>query len=69
MAFLSIPCPFCWHERTQILEALWDDHYKTVRRLRECPECHYRWSTVEIDHDQARNLEGNALPLRRGRDT
>jgi len=62
MAYLSCPCPFCGHGRTEVHEALWDDHYKTVRRIRLCPNCHYRWSTVEIDHDQAQALERKSLP-------
>jgi len=69
MAFLSMPCPYCEQSQTQVIEALWDDHYKTVRRYRVCPKCNYKWSTVEIDHDQARNLERQSLPSWRGEKT
>lgn len=57
-----MPCPYCGAKETQVAEALWDDHYKTVRRLRRCPKCDYRWDTVEVDYDQIRSLEDKALP-------
>lgn len=62
MAFLSIPCPFCEHEQTHIFDAVWDNYFKTVRRYRACPKCDFKWSTIEVDHDQAQNLNRKSLP-------
>jgi transcriptional regulator NrdR family protein len=57
MAAMTVPCPFC-QGRTQVMTALWDDYFKTIRRWRFCPDCDYRWATIEIDHDQAHLLTG-----------
>ncbi len=35
------------------MSAIWDTHYKSVRRWRVCQKCHYSWATIEMDHDQA----------------
>lgn len=56
MAFLSMHCAYCSHKRTVIISALWDTRHKTIRRFRRCPKCDYRWSTLEMDLDQANYL-------------
>lgn len=50
---LSMPCAYCEAKRTVIAAAIWDRHFKTIRRFRRCPKCDYRWSTLEMDLDQA----------------
>ncbi|QDP54798.1 MAG: hypothetical protein Unbinned5784contig1000_41 [Prokaryotic dsDNA virus sp.] len=50
-------CAYCSHTKTVIISALWDSRHKTIRRFRKCPKCDYRWSTLEIDLDQAKSLE------------
>lgn len=41
-------CPKCF-EKTKVIDSRPDDDY--VERRRECLECGYRFSTIEIDRD------------------
>ena len=52
-----MPCPYCIHGKTMVIDSSWDDRHQTIRRRRRCLPCGYRWSTLEIDQDQVEYLE------------
>jgi transcriptional repressor NrdR len=40
-------CPYCGHEDTAVLETRASDDGSVLRRRRECPSCHKRFTTYE----------------------
>nr|NLD41097.1 transcriptional repressor NrdR [Actinomycetales bacterium] len=40
-------CPFCHHTDSRVVDSRTADDGTTIRRRRECPECHRRFTTVE----------------------
>lgn len=49
----DVACTYCGilgHVR--VIDSRWSDKYQSMKRRRECTECNYRWSTVEVDADQ-----------------
>lgn len=40
-------CPYCGHEDTRVIDTRLADEGLVVRRRRECPACHARFSTLE----------------------
>lgn len=40
-------CPFCQAEETRVIETRTNDEQGTIRRRRECQECHRRFTTYE----------------------
>ena len=61
-------CPFCIDGKTIVIDSVWDDPHKTIRRQRHCLACCYRWTTLEIDLDQINNLIEAKLPEKKRRD-
>lgn len=45
-------CPFCNHADTKVLDSRPDPEGRSVRRRRECLECHKRWRTLEQIEDE-----------------
>jgi transcriptional regulator NrdR family protein len=35
-----------------VIDSRWSEKYQAMKRRRECQECNFRWSTVEVDTDQ-----------------
>jgi transcriptional repressor NrdR len=40
-------CPKCKSEDTAVIDSRLSDEGRSVRRRRECPKCHYRFTTFE----------------------
>ncbi len=40
-------CPFCSHENTRVLESRLSCEKSSIRRRRECDDCHRRFTTYE----------------------
>ncbi|MFN3691605.1 MAG: transcriptional regulator NrdR [Fervidobacterium sp.] len=40
-------CPFCGHEDTRVLDSRELSEGRAIRRRRECPQCHARFTTYE----------------------
>lgn len=40
-------CTNCWCEETKVLDSRTSDEWKTIRRRRECINCHVRFTTYE----------------------
>jgi len=40
-------CPFCGYEDTRVLDSRELSDGRAIRRRRECPECHARFTTYE----------------------
>jgi len=41
---------------TKVVDSRWDPVLEGMRRRRVCDACGFRWSTIELDVDQVRNL-------------
>ena len=41
-------CPFCGYEDTRVLDSRELSDGRAIRRRRECPECHARFTTYEM---------------------
>jgi len=42
-----VKCPFCGYEDTRVLDSRELSDGRAIRRRRECPECHARFTTYE----------------------
>lgn len=40
-------CPFCRHSDSRVVDSRTSDDGSTIRRRRQCPECHRRFTTIE----------------------
>lgn len=40
-------CPFCQHDDTRVVDSRVTDDGSTIRRRRECGQCHRRFTTTE----------------------
>ncbi len=40
-------CPFCRHGDSRVIDSRTSDDGASIRRRRQCPECHRRFTTVE----------------------
>lgn len=40
-------CPFCHHEQSRVIDSRVIDSGTTIRRRRECTDCHGRFTTLE----------------------
>lgn len=40
-------CPFCRHPDSRVVDSRTSDDGASIRRRRQCPECHRRFTTVE----------------------
>lgn len=40
-------CPFCRHPDSRVVDSRTTDDGSAIRRRRQCPECHRRFTTVE----------------------
>ncbi|PFG19370.1 transcriptional regulator NrdR [Serinibacter salmoneus] len=40
-------CPFCRHTDTRVVDSRASEDGSSIRRRRQCPQCHRRFSTVE----------------------
>ncbi len=40
-------CPFCRHSDSRVIDSRTSDDGASIRRRRQCPECHRRFTTVE----------------------
>lgn len=44
---VTVYCPFCHHEQSRVIDSRVIDAGTSIRRRRECSECHGRFTTVE----------------------
>lgn len=44
-------CPKCDFVVSQVLDTRYSDKYRSTRRRRKCLSCGYRWTTLEIIHE------------------
>jgi transcriptional repressor NrdR len=42
-----VHCPFCRHPDSRVVDSRTSDDGASIRRRRQCPECHRRFTTVE----------------------
>ena len=40
-------CPFCRHSDSRVVDSRTSDDGLSIRRRRQCPECHRRFTTIE----------------------
>ncbi|MCU1432370.1 MAG: transcriptional regulator NrdR [Actinotalea sp.] len=40
-------CPFCRHSDSRVVDSRTSDDGASIRRRRQCPECHRRFTTIE----------------------
>ena len=40
-------CPFCRHGDSRVVDSRTSDDGSSIRRRRQCPECHRRFTTIE----------------------
>lgn len=40
-------CINCWHDNTRVIDSRTSEDWKTIRRRRECENCHNRFTTFE----------------------
>lgn len=40
-------CINCWHDNTRVTDSRTSEDWKTIRRRRECENCHNRFTTFE----------------------
>lgn len=43
----AVHCPFCRHGDSRVIDSRTSDDGASIRRRRQCPECHRRFTTVE----------------------
>lgn len=44
---VGVHCPFCRHPDSRVVDSRTSDDGASIRRRRQCPECHRRFTTVE----------------------
>jgi len=42
-----VHCPFCRHGDSRVVDSRTSDDGASIRRRRQCPECHRRFTTIE----------------------
>lgn len=52
-------CPIC-NGKTKVIDSRYDDD--STKRRRECAECGYRFSTIEVDSDLYDRMVKNDRP-------
>ncbi|MDW8478944.1 MAG: transcriptional regulator NrdR [Xanthomonadales bacterium] len=63
-------CPFCGHPDTRVIDTRLADEGLVVRRRRECPQCHARFSTfesAELKMPQVVKNDGRREPFDEGK--
>ncbi len=58
-------CPFCRHADTKVVDSRVSDDGTAIRRRRQCPECHRRFTTTETASLYVVKRSGIAEPFSR----
>lgn len=62
-------CPFCQHDDTRVIDTRVTDDGSTIRRRRECSECHGRFTTTETASFSVEKRSGVIEPFSRDKIT
>lgn len=62
-------CPFCQHDDTRVVDTRVTDDGTTIRRRRECSECHGRFTTTETASFSVEKRSGVVEPFSRDKIT
>ncbi|MFZ1382512.1 MAG: transcriptional regulator NrdR [Scrofimicrobium sp.] len=62
-------CPFCQHDDTRVIDTRVTDDGTTIRRRRECSECHGRFTTTETASFSVEKRSGVIEPFSRDKIT
>lgn len=58
-------CPFCRHGDSRVIDSRTSDDGASIRRRRQCPECHRRFTTVETASLSVMKRSGVVEPFSR----
>lgn len=58
-------CPFCRHDDSRVIDSRAADDGASIRRRRECPACHRRFTTTETAALSVRKRSGVVEPFSR----
>lgn len=64
---VSVFCPNCRHSDTRVVDTRILDEGTAIRRRRECSECGYRFTTMEMPSLSVRKRSGTVEPFSRGK--
>lgn len=60
-------CPFCRHEDSRVIDSRTAEDGSSIRRRRECPSCHRRFTTLETTSLSVVKRSGVIEPFSRGK--
>lgn len=60
-------CPFCHHSDSRVIDSRTADDGSVIRRRRECPQCHRRFSTTETAALTVKKRSGVVEPFSRAK--
>lgn len=61
----AVHCPFCRHTDSRVVDSRTADDGTVIRRRRECPKCHRRFSTLETSSLNVVKRSGVVEPFSR----
>lgn len=60
-------CPFCRHDDSRVIDSRTAEDGSSIRRRRECPSCHRRFTTLETTSLSVVKRSGVIEPFSRGK--
>jgi len=62
-----VHCPFCRHTDSRVIDSRTTDDGTAIRRRRQCPECHRRFTTLETSSLNVIKRSGATEPFSRAK--